>query len=474
MVIIQDEKVLLFHQSVKDFLDKKEVINDLKAHAELAYRCVDLLIEDFHDKGESHVTFLGYAVEEWANHAHMAQSGFKVKASQGEFFDTESKCRESWLRLYNRGRVYDSIPEHFSVLHVAAKWGILALVDHVCCPYSPLYEAEELVRLIEFAAADDVTPLECAAGSGHSSVITRLLDMGGKVSTRVAIAAAGNWRNGKEVMALLLDRRGDQITITEEVVKAAAGNQQNGKEVMELLLDRRGDQITITEEVVKAAVWNGKNGKEVMTLLLDRRGDQITVTEKVVKAAAWNQKNGKEVMTLLLDRRGDEITINEEVVKAAATCGQDQVLDFLSQQTVRIEEEWRCIAQFYNAAKAGDVQVIEELIRKGIKPDVKNIWSVTPLWIAASVGHNTIVKLLAERRDVDVNSRSVLGASPLFWPASRGDEPIVATLMDAGADPTFMDCDGNTAIMIARKNGHEKIAKMLEGWNNETDAMKKA
>ncbi|KAH7112397.1 hypothetical protein EDB81DRAFT_827914, partial [Dactylonectria macrodidyma] len=51
-------------------------------------------------------------------------------------------------------------------------------------------------------------------------------------------------------MAILLDRRGDDITITEEVVKAAAGNEWNGKEVMGLLLDRRGDDIPVTEEVV--------------------------------------------------------------------------------------------------------------------------------------------------------------------------------------------------------------------------------
>ena len=58
-------------------------------------------------------------------------------------------------------------------------------------------------------------------------------------------------------MALLLDRRGDQIQITEDVVKAAASNGWNGKEVMALLLDRRGDQIQITEDVVKAAASNG-------------------------------------------------------------------------------------------------------------------------------------------------------------------------------------------------------------------------
>ncbi len=62
-------------------------------------------------------------------------------------------------------------------------------------------------------------------------------------------AAAGN-RGGSEVMELILDCRGDQVTITEDVVKVAASNRA---EVMELLLDRCGDQVIITEDVVKAA-----------------------------------------------------------------------------------------------------------------------------------------------------------------------------------------------------------------------------
>ncbi|CAJ2507138.1 Uu.00g083240.m01.CDS01 [Anthostomella pinea] len=62
-------------------------------------------------------------------------------------------------------------------------------------------------------------------------------------------------------MALLLDRRGDKLPVTEEVVKAAAGN-WNGKQVMTLLFDQRGDEVPVTEEVVKAAARNGRNGKE--------------------------------------------------------------------------------------------------------------------------------------------------------------------------------------------------------------------
>jgi hypothetical protein len=76
------------------------------------------------------------------------------------------------------------------------------------------------------------------------------------------------------VLALLLDRRGDQIRVTEDIVKAAASNWRNGKDAMALLLDRRGDQIRVTEDIVKAAARNSINGKEVMELLLDRRGDR--------------------------------------------------------------------------------------------------------------------------------------------------------------------------------------------------------
>ncbi len=62
-------------------------------------------------------------------------------------------------------------------------------------------------------------------------------------------------------MALLLDQRGDQVTITEDVVKAAAGNSCN---VVALLLGRFGNLITITKDVVKAAAGNFSDGIEVM------------------------------------------------------------------------------------------------------------------------------------------------------------------------------------------------------------------
>ena len=52
------------------------------------------------------------------------------------------------------------------------------------------------------------------------------------------------------------------------MVKTAAGNSWSGKEVVALLLDRRGDQVKITDEVVKTAIRNYSSSKEVIILLL--------------------------------------------------------------------------------------------------------------------------------------------------------------------------------------------------------------
>lgn len=62
-----------------------------------------------------------------------------------------------------------------------------------------------------------------------------------------------------------------------------------------------------------------------------------------------------------------------------------------------------------------------------------------------------------------VNSLSTANRSPLFWPSCYGYERVVAILLEAKADPSFVDENGETASQrVARKNGHTGIAKALE------------
>ncbi|KAK8121512.1 hypothetical protein PG999_005632 [Apiospora kogelbergensis] len=165
------------------------------------------------------------------------------------------------------------------------------------------------------------TPILAAVHNGHTRVVSVLLEKRGeqvKITQEVVVAAAGNPFSGKEIMALLLEKRGEQVKITQEVVVAAAGNPFSGKEIMALLLEKRGEQVKITQKVVVAAAGNKDSGKEIMALLLEKRGEQVKITQKVVVAAAGNEDSGKEIMALLLEKRGEQVEITQEVVVAAA------------------------------------------------------------------------------------------------------------------------------------------------------------
>ncbi|KAL6818859.1 hypothetical protein GGI42DRAFT_14446 [Trichoderma sp. SZMC 28013] len=336
MIIIQDEQVLLLHKSVKDYLvgaSSDYFIDELEAHANIVYRCVNLLIEDFHGREQSSQHFFFYAVINWPEHARMAQSRFEVRDSEAEFFQVISPSRQHWLKTLSdlwvrleAAQIIDSPSPHMSILHIAGRWGIDSLVDYITNQYYQESSSGSLVSVIDLECADsangNATPMEMAARWGYISVISKLLCLGAEVNHFVVIAALENWRNSEEVMAFLLD----QITITEDIIIFAA--RQSKKEVMALFFDRRGDQITITEGIVKAAAENPRS--EVIALLLDQRGDEIIITEDIVKAAAENSRS--EVIALLLDQRKDQIIITEDIVKAAAENSESEVIALLLDQ----------------------------------------------------------------------------------------------------------------------------------------------
>src|SRR5205814_1773512 len=86
-------------------------------------------------------------------------------------------------------------------------------------------------------------------------------------------------------------------------------------------------------------------------------------------------------------------------------------------------------AQFYRAAEAGEENTINELLAQGVKPDLKDSRNVSPLWIAALYGYLGVVKLLLDTKEVDINSESISGRTPIFWAAAHGHEDIVRLLL---------------------------------------------
>ena len=166
----------------------------------------------------------------------------------------------------------------------------LGLIDKLAVIYKKSRqwkEAEELLLQV-------IQTRKCVQGEEHSDTFCTLANL-------VSTYRDQGYLKGieeLEVITDLLKRKEHAAQITEkEVVKIA----QLSKEVMTLLLDRRGGNVPITEEVVMAVAGNRGNGKEIITLLLDRRGGDVLITKEIVKAAARDTWRGEGIITLLLE-----------------------------------------------------------------------------------------------------------------------------------------------------------------------------
>ncbi|KAL7788927.1 hypothetical protein V8C37DRAFT_418210 [Trichoderma ceciliae] len=122
-----------------------------------------------------------------------------------------------------------------------------------------------------------------------------------QVTEDILKIAAGNYFQSSRIISLLLNQQEGKVPITEDVLKAAAGNYHHGFTTMSLLLDRQ-EEVLITEVVLKTAAENNRSGEVIMELLLSRGGDQIQVTEEIVKTLPPDWKGVRARMTQLLEQ----------------------------------------------------------------------------------------------------------------------------------------------------------------------------
>jgi hypothetical protein len=166
----------------------------------------------------------------------------------------------------------------------------------------PLLE-EQVVHLIEASAMRSLNLLLCA-----DACITQVTD--------TMVAAAAGRRDSGRVMRLLLEKRPNEVQVTEGVVTAAA--EWGDEEVIRLLLENRPNEVKVTEGALIAAARGGWGSLRIMRLLLEKRPNEVKVTEAVVTAAAGSTSTGEEAMRLLLEKTPNEVNVTEGVITAAA------------------------------------------------------------------------------------------------------------------------------------------------------------
>jgi ankyrin repeat protein len=130
------------------------------------------------------------------------------------------------------------------------------------------------------------------------------------------------------------------------------------------------------------------------------------------------------------------------------------------------------------AAAQGHVEIVRILAWLGANLNTAMNNGATPVFIAARNGHTEVVKALGSL-GVDVNAPMNDGATPLFIAAAIGYDRVASALVSLGADVNFRrtarkwtqwyidtcHVDGEegdwTPLMIAARNGHAEVVKVL-------------
>ncbi|TBR13567.1 MAG: hypothetical protein EPO46_02415 [Lysobacter sp.] len=337
------------------------------------------------------------------------------------------------------------------LLEGAARWivaGMLALassawhaviarpagrVMQAAAASGPVREASNVERLpvrsLDTSASDDTTTAHVASSLPVADAPTLLRELydaarGGRVERALALVDAG-----ADVRALPPPGERDQRSLP---VLAA------------VLPDLR---------LLRALIAKGVDINEVhagMTPLLAATRD------------SWHGRP-EAVMTLLSNGADPRLRDGEgnTALHFAARSTDPGVAALLRDAAAELEAVNRDgLAPLGMACAAGNWRVARFLLERGAKPEPAG---GQPALLAAAGSEDDdpagVVLLLKSKARVD--ARDAKGRTALHVAAHAGHETIVATLIEAGADPALADATGRTPLMDAAGGGHLDIVEQL-------------
>lgn len=114
----------------------------------------------------------------------------------------------------------------------------------------------------------------------------------------------------------------------------------------------------------------------------------------------------------------------------------------------------------YYASQSGLEHLVDQLLKKGSKPDEGKGMFGTPLQAAAYNGHLGVAQLLLSA-GADANQKCGIFYTPLKAAAAAGHTDLVRLLIQHDADPNVYTMSSGTALLEATKGRYPEITKIL-------------
>ncbi|RDD44054.1 Ankyrin repeat domain-containing protein 50 [Trichoplax sp. H2] len=117
-------------------------------------------------------------------------------------------------------------------------------------------------------------------------------------------------------------------------------------------------------------------------------------------------------------------------------------------------EEWR------DAARQGDINTVENLIKQGMMKDVNEDYVLQGLFIASQEGHKDIAGLLINN-NCPVNGVGEHQKTAIFLAVEGNKKDMVEFLIDHGASLNHQDQNSHNVLMLAARLGFQEMVDLL-------------
>lgn len=117
--------------------------------------------------------------------------------------------------------------------------------------------------------------------------------------------------------------------------------------------------------------------------------------------------------------------------------------------------------ELFEAAKNGNLAIVNKLLEKGADPNKETINGETPLYIASQYNNPEVVEVLLEKGADPNKATTDYGETPLFIASVFNHSRVVEALLNHGANVDQAINNGSTPLYIASQEGHRELVEAL-------------